>query len=56
VILNASDKSFLGVLVLEVGGVSETVTVSADPGVMQVKTASGEMAMWSPAVKSAKSA
>jgi hypothetical protein len=43
VILNASDKTYMGVLVLEVGGVSEVVTVSADPGILQVKTASGEM-------------
>jgi len=43
VILNASDKASTGVLVLEVGGVSETVTVSADEGAMQVKTVSGEM-------------
>lgn len=43
VILNASDKASTGVLVLEIGEVSQTVTVSADAGLMQVKTASGEV-------------
>jgi len=43
VILNASDKTSAGVLTLEIGGISETVTVSADAGALQVKTASGEM-------------
>jgi hypothetical protein len=43
VILNASDKTSLGVLTLEVGGITETVTVSADQGALQVNTASGEI-------------
>jgi hypothetical protein len=41
--LNASDKASTGDLVLEIGGITETVTVSADAGVMQVKTSSGEL-------------
>jgi hypothetical protein len=41
IILNASDKGTTGVLTLEVGGVSETVSVSADLGVLQLKSSSG---------------
>jgi hypothetical protein len=43
VILNASDRATTGILVLEVGGVSDTVSVTADMGAMQVKTTSGEI-------------
>ncbi len=43
VILNASDKATAGVITMEVGGVSDTVSVTADMGAMQVKTTSGEI-------------
>jgi hypothetical protein len=43
VILNVADKQSIGILVLEVGGLSETVSVSADAGALQVKTTSGEI-------------
>ncbi len=43
VILNASDKASTGVITVEVGGLSETVSVNADAGMMQIKTTSGEI-------------
>ena len=43
VILNVADKQSTGVLILEVGGVSDTVSITADAGQLQVKTTSGEM-------------
>jgi hypothetical protein len=43
VILDASDKASAGVITMEVGGVSDTVSVTADMGAMQVKTTSGEI-------------
>jgi hypothetical protein len=43
IILNASDKASAGVLVLEVGGIADTVSVTADMGALQVKTTSGEI-------------
>jgi hypothetical protein len=43
VTLNASDKASTGAIKLEVGGLTETVSVSADSAAMQVKTASGEI-------------
>jgi hypothetical protein len=43
IVLNASDKASAGVITMEVGGVSDTVSVTADMGAMQVKTTSGEI-------------
>jgi hypothetical protein len=43
IILNASDKATTGVITLEVGGLTDTVSVSADAGALQVKTTSGEI-------------
>ncbi len=43
IILNASDKASAGTITMEVGGVSDTVSVTADMGAMQVKTTSGEI-------------
>ncbi len=43
IILNASDKATTGILVLEVGGITDTVSVSSDLGALQVKTTSGEI-------------
>jgi len=43
IVLNASDRSSTGILIMEVGGITDTVSVSADLGAMQVKTTSGEI-------------
>jgi hypothetical protein len=43
IVLNAADKASTGVITLEVGGITDTVSVSADMGAMQVKTTSGEI-------------
>ncbi|NWG14689.1 MAG: carboxypeptidase regulatory-like domain-containing protein, partial [Acidobacteria bacterium] len=43
VVLNASDRVSAGVMVLEVGGLTETVSVTADAAALQVKTTSGEI-------------
>jgi hypothetical protein len=43
IVLNASDKAATGVITLEVGGITDTVSVSADMGALQVKTTSGEI-------------
>jgi hypothetical protein len=43
IVLNASDRASTGVITMEVGGIADTVSVTADMAAMQVKTTSGEI-------------
>ena len=43
VILNVADRQTTGTLVLEIGGVSDTVSITAEASQLQVKTTSGEI-------------
>lgn len=43
VILNVADRQTTGTLVLEIGGVTDTVSITAEASQLQIKTTSGEM-------------
>src|SRR5215470_8194700 len=42
IVVNASDKQSAGVIALEVGGIENTVEITADAAQLQIKTESGE--------------